>query len=126
MDTDKIIQDLNRRFAAPLPEFYLRRIIFWYDEEREFEDKLDDIELENAKLVVLTGTNNFEVKKLLSIDDKSSNYLIYSPFSYDKPDDNWLINMELYSEEFRADLNSIWMNEMNLPATPVIRKQVKA
>ena len=30
MDTDKIIQDLNRRFAAPLPEFYQRRIIFWY------------------------------------------------------------------------------------------------
>ena len=28
MDTDKIIQDLNRRFAAPLPEFYRRRIIF--------------------------------------------------------------------------------------------------
>lgn len=22
MDTDKIIQDLNRRFAAPLPEFF--------------------------------------------------------------------------------------------------------
>ena len=30
MDTDKVIQDLNRRFAAPLPEFYQRRIIFWY------------------------------------------------------------------------------------------------
>ena len=27
MDADKIIQDLNRRFAAPLPEFYQRRII---------------------------------------------------------------------------------------------------
>ncbi len=26
MDTDKIIQDLNRRFAAPLPEFYQRRM----------------------------------------------------------------------------------------------------
>lgn len=35
MDTDKIIQDLNRRFAAPLPEFYQRRIIFWYDEDKE-------------------------------------------------------------------------------------------
>ncbi len=22
MDTDKVIQDLNRRFAVPLPEFY--------------------------------------------------------------------------------------------------------
>ena len=42
MDTDKIIQDLNRRFAAPLAEFYQRRIIFWYDEDKKFEDKLDE------------------------------------------------------------------------------------
>ena len=43
MDTDKIIQDLNRRFAAPLADFYQRRIIFWYDEDKEFEDKLDEV-----------------------------------------------------------------------------------
>lgn len=49
MDLDTVQQDLNRRFAAPLPEFYNRRIIFWYDEEREFEEKLDDVDgaLEN-------------------------------------------------------------------------------
>ena len=35
MDTDKIIQDLNRRFAVFLPEFYQRRIIFWYDEDKD-------------------------------------------------------------------------------------------
>ena len=29
MDSEKIIQDLNRRFAAPLPEFYKRRIVVW-------------------------------------------------------------------------------------------------
>ena len=51
MDTDKIIQDLNSRFAAPLPEFYQRRIIFWYDEDKEFEDKLDEVVLENAKVI---------------------------------------------------------------------------
>ena len=27
MDLDTIIRDLNKRFAAPLPEFYKRRII---------------------------------------------------------------------------------------------------
>ena len=59
MDTDKIIQDLNRRFAAPLPEFYQRRIIFWYDEDKEFEDKLDEVVLENAKVIALTGNNVF-------------------------------------------------------------------
>ena len=83
MDTDKVIQDLNRRFAAPLPEFYKRRIIFWYDEDREFEDKLEDIEIANAKLLVLTGTNNFAAKKLLNVDDTTSNYLVYSPITYE-------------------------------------------
>ena len=62
MDTEKIIQDLNRRFAAPLPEFYRRRIIFWYDEDQEFADKLDDIVLDNARIVRLTGSNAFAVK----------------------------------------------------------------
>lgn len=126
MDLETVIQDLNRRFAVPLTEFYRRRIIFWHDEDREFEDRLEEIQLDNAKLVVLTGSNNFAVKKLLTVDDKTSNFLVYSPLSYNKPDDNWLINIELYSEEFRADLNSIWMDEMGLPASPILRKQVKA
>ena len=59
MDTDKVNQELNRRFAEPLPEFYKRRIIFWHDEDREFEDRLNEIVMDNAKLIVLTGCNNF-------------------------------------------------------------------
>ncbi len=125
MDTDKVIQDLNRRFAAPLPEFYQRRIIFWYDEDREFEDKLDEVVLENAKVVALTGNNVFSVKKLLSVDDLTTNYLVYSPYVYNRPDDNWLLDIELYSEAFRADLISIWMDEMGLASNPAMRKQVK-
>ena len=125
MDIDKVIQDLNRRFAAPLPEFYKRRIIFWYDEDREFEDKLGDIEITNAKLLVLTGTNNFAAKKLLNVDDTTSNYLVYSPITYESLEDDWLLNIELYSEEFRADLISIWMNEMDLPVTPDFRRLMK-
>ena len=125
MDTDKIIQDLNRRFAAPLAEFYQRRIIFWYDEDKEFEDKLDEVVLENAKVIALTGNNAFSVKKLLSVDDLSTNYLVYSPCVYNRPDDNWLLDVELYSEEFRADLISIWMDEMGLISNPAMRKQVK-
>ena len=125
MDLDTIIRDLNKRFAAPLPEFYKRRIIFWYDEDREFEDKLDDIQIDNAKLLVLTGTNNFAAKKLLNVDDTTGNYLVYSPISYESQEDDWLLNIELYSEEFRADLVSIWMNEIDLPATPDFRRLVK-
>ena len=124
-DIEKITQELNKRFAAPLPEFYKRRIIFWYDEDREFEDKVEDLALDNARVLVLTGCNNFEAKKLLAVDDTTNNYLVYCPLRYEKPEDNWLINIELYSEDFRADLNSIWMDEMGLPNNATVRRMVK-
>ena len=125
MDSDKITQELNQRFTAPLPEFYKRRIVFWYDEDGEFQDRLDEITLNNAKLLVLTGTNNFDVKKLLSVDDTTNDYLVYCPLPYEKPEDNWLLDIELYSEEFRADLISIWMDELGISAAPAMRKLVR-
>lgn len=125
MDTDKVIQDLNRRFSQPLPEFYKRRIIFWQDEEREFEDKLGEIELINAKLVILTGSNSFTIKKLLAVDDTASNFVVYRPFTFKCHEDNWLLNIELYSEEFRSDLLSVWMDEMHIPTNTTYRKIVK-
>ena len=125
MDAEKIIQDLNRRFAAPLPEFYKRRIVVWIDEDQEFVDKLDEITLGGAKVVALTGTNNFYVKKLLAVDDPTSNYLVYRPFAYESDEDNWLLDVELYGEEFRADLVSMWMDEMGIPKTPALRRGFK-
>lgn len=123
-DSERVIQELNRRFAQPLPEFYSRRIIFWYDEEREFEDKVAEMALSDAKIVQLTETNNFEVKKLLTVDDKNSNYCVYSPVT--SPDEqNWLLPVQLYSEEFRADLISMWLEEMQIENTANIRKTVK-
>lgn len=125
MDTNNIMQELNRRFAEPLPEFYERHIIFWYDEDREFEDKIEEMILDNAKVIVLDGSNNFEVKKLLSYDDKENNYLVYDPIVHNNIEDNWLLDIELYSEEFRADLISIWMAEMGIDSNPDLRKHVK-
>lgn len=125
MDTEKIQQDLTRRFAEPLPEFYKRRIIVWKDEDREFIDKLDEIQIEGVKVIALTGTNNFAVKKLLNKDDTESDYLVYCPIAYESQEDNWLLDIELYSEEFRADLISIWMDEMGVPQTVDLRRGFK-
>ena len=125
MDAEKIIQDLNRRFAAPLPEFYKRRIIVWHDEDQEFLDQISDMELTNAKIIALTETNHFYVKKLLNFDDTAGNYLLYVPISYESKEDNWLLDIELYSEEFRADLVSMWMAELSVPQTPALRKCFK-
>ena len=126
MDTEKVVSELNKRFAQPLPPYYKRRVIFWLDEEREYADKLDDFELENAKLVQLTGSNLFTVKKLLGHDDPYGNYVIYCPVSYEKLEDNWLLDIQLYSgEPYRTDLISQWMSEMHLFDNQQMRSMVK-
>ncbi|MBQ9210204.1 MAG: BREX-1 system phosphatase PglZ type A [Clostridia bacterium] len=126
MDTEKVVSDLNKRFAQQLPPYYKRRVVFWLDEEREYADKLDDFELENAKLIQLTGSNLFTVKKLLGHDDPYGNYVVYCPVAYEKLEDNWLLDIQLYSgEPYRTDLISQWMSEMHLFDSQDIRRLVK-
>lgn len=117
---------LTERFDAPLPEFYKRRIVFWHDEDGEFADAIDELDLPGVSVVKLTGTNNFAVKKLLSSDDLTGDYLIYDPLSYEKDQhDDWLLDIRLYSEEFRADLVSMQMEELLVEPSSAMRKTMK-
>lgn len=106
MSTESIQFTLRERFAAPLPEFYCRRIIFWKDEDREFEKDVDELNLEGVKIIKLTGTNNFAVKKLLLHDDLESDYLVYCPITYTSDEDNWLQDIEYYSVKGLSPLSS--------------------
>ena len=125
MTKDKIESTLRERFAKPLPDCYDRRIVFWYDSEREFEDILDELDIPDVKLLRLTGDNFFEVKMILSETDTASNYLVYDPIVYAKREDNWLRDIQLYSEQFRADLISMQMDELHIPQTTQMRRTMK-
>lgn len=124
MDTDNVMLDLCRRFAAPLPEYYHRRVIFWQDEEREFDGRVEELVPENVRLLRLDRGNAFAVKRALH-EDAHSSFLVYCPLRYETLEDDWLLDARLYSEAFRADLVSIWMEEMGLPAQPALRRLVK-
>ena len=121
-----IEQTLKERFAAPLVDNYKRRIIFWQDPDGEFSDLVDELCLDGVKTLKLTGKNNFAAKMFLSETDTDSNYLVYNPISYSDIRDNWLLDIELYSEEFRADLLSIRMQELGMPTTSQMRKAMKS
>ena len=121
-----IKKTLTERFAAVLPDNYNRRIIFWQDPDGEFSAQVDELCPEGVKLLKLTGSNNFAAKQLLSETDTQSDYLVYNPVSYSDVRDNWLLDIELYSEEFRADLLSIRMQELNMSPTSHMRKAMKS
>ncbi len=126
MLSETIKPRLSERFAAPLPEFHKRRIIFWHDEDGEFTEMVNELALGGVTLVKLTGKNNFAIKKLLAADDLTSDYLVYDPLTYEKDQkDDWLLDIKLYSEEFRADLVSIQMEELLVEPTSAMRKTMK-
>lgn len=122
MDLASIERDLERRFAAELPEYYRRRIIFWHDDEGEFADGVRSLSLESARVLVVERGALFAAKRLLTVDDTESNFLVYVPYPYTATEENWLLPIELYSEQFRADLLSLWLGEMGLEATADMRR----
>jgi len=125
MDLQEIIKDLKKRFDKDYPEFYNRRIVIWMDQDKEFEDAIDDIEIENVKVLKMKEDNKFQVKKTLCCDDIESDYLLYCPVYFEKNEDNWIMDIFKYSEAFRADKVSIEIAEMQLMDTVSIRREVK-
>lgn len=110
MDIQKITQQLNSEFTSDK-----RKLVFWYDENKEFIDEINNLIFDNAKILVINGNDYFKTKYLLEVIDKKSNYLIYAPFS--KPEDinNPLLDTLLYSKQFFADYYSLLADELNIP-----------
>ena len=125
MSDESMQKVLVERFKAPLREHYQRRIIFWRDEDKEFEADFDAIEIPNVIKVKRTGKNNFDLKKLLIHDDLTSNFLVYDPCSFENVHDDWLRDIVLYSEDYRADYTSMIMAELNMENSVIMRKTTK-
>lgn len=125
MNTDTVQQKLAERFALPLAENYRRRIIFWQDPDGEFASMTDELQLPGVKILKLTGSNNFAAKMLLSQTDTESDYLVYNPIAYTDARDNWLLDIEKYSEKFQADLISLRMQDLNMPDNPTLRRKMR-
>lgn len=84
-----------------------RKLVFWYDEKREFVDDIESLLLDNVKKHYLTEANSFKTKVLLEREDKESNYLIYAPFPKPNSRENHLADTIKYSKNFSADRSSL-------------------
>ena len=93
MNIKQIIDCLNAEFTGDT-----RKLVFWYDDNGEFVEDMQNVELENAKVYFLQADNQFATKLFLERQDTTTNYLIYAPFP--KPDvrDNHLEDTLLYDK----------------------------
>lgn len=116
---------LNARFRAPLKDYYRRRIIVWKDEDSEFADAVAEMTLDNARILTMQKDRMFELRRQVEVDFADENLLIYCPMKFDKPQENWLLDVFLYSEEFRADYWSLLFDELHVENTRPVREYAK-
>jgi uncharacterized protein (TIGR02687 family) len=91
-----------------------QRIVFWNDPEQEFQNTLPFIMLDGVKTLRLDKVGTLEAKILLERGEANSKYLIYAPTEEPDYDDDWLLDIRLYSRSFRADRSSILLQELGL------------
>ena len=122
MNIKQIIDRLNAEFTGDT-----RKLVFWYDDNGEFVEDMQNVELDNAKVYFLQPDNQFATKLFLERQDTTTNYLIYAPFP--KPDvrDNHLEDTLLYSKRFFADRASLLLVDLGIDEKykPIIEKHIK-
>lgn len=122
LNLKQIIDRLNAEFAGDT-----RKLVFWYDDKADFEEDIDSVQLENAKILRLEQGNQFATKYLLERQDKTTNYLIYAPFPKPDVSENHLEDTMLYSKRFYADRASLLSVDLGIEGKykPIIEKHIK-
>lgn len=133
MEIDKVREMLKIRFNEGFDFPYERHILFWYDDTGSFASEIDNLGIDNVKVLKINYTekgipnNIFKIKYTLEVEDTKSNFLIYSNKARPKNENNWLLDIEEYSTQFRADRSAIVIDEfdMDFAVKEVIDKYIE-
>ena len=122
LNLKQIADKLNAEFTGDV-----RKLVFWYDDNAEFAEDIDTLELENAKVLHLAPDNQFYTKYFLECVDRTTNYLVYAPFAKPAIRDNHLADTIRYSKEFFADRASLLALDLGIDERykPVIQHYIK-
>ena len=90
------------------------RIVFWNDPDREFQSTLPFVMLDGVTALRLDQVGALEVKIRLERDEPTTKFLLYAPTEEPDFEDDWLLDIRLYSRSFRADRASILLQDLGL------------
>src|SRR5688500_5137158 len=108
-DTKQITTTLNRLFNEER-----QRIVFWNDPDREFQSMLPFLMLDGVTMLRLDEGGALEAKIRLEREEPDGKFLLYAPTEEPDYEDDWLLDIRLYSRSFRADRASILLQELGL------------
>jgi uncharacterized protein (TIGR02687 family) len=90
------------------------RLVFWNDPDREFDMYLPAIRIPEVTVVRLNEVGGLAAKILVEREQPKGKFLLYSPSEEPEYNEDWLLDVRLYSKNFRADRASIILNDLGL------------
>jgi uncharacterized protein (TIGR02687 family) len=120
MDINHVTDALKKIISGRNPSSG-RQLVFWYDGEGEFENLLPEIKIDGLRVIRMDTYGTLELKILLEQGEfKEQSCLLYAP-SHEPPyEDDWLLDIKLFSYVFHADKASMVLGELKLE-TPSMR-----
>ena len=109
MQLEQLQQGLQHAFFTDR-----HRIVFWYDAPGHFVDSLSDLALEGVQVINMAGESTLGVKLRLELEEPEMPTLLYFPSAEPAPEEDWLLDIKLYSGRFYADRVSMIFNELGL------------
>lgn len=109
MDSKQLLDGLKQAFFTEG-----HRLVFWHDPDQAFADSLAELDLPDVQILNMQAASTLEVKLKLELEDTQGKYLLYFPCAEPELDDDWLLDMRLYSRSFHADRISMIFNELGL------------
>lgn len=104
----------NRIQQALSQLFKDHRVVFWYDEKREFRDVFETLQIDAVEKIEIDN-NEFTLKHRILCEEPKQLFLVYRESNRPEDPQNWLLDIELDNVVFTADQSAIWLSELGLP-----------
>ena len=112
---------LKGAFSRDTERKRTRKIIFWYDSKQEYEDFINELELEDTEIIKYDN-NSFWIRYHIEKEELNKNIIIYLPFERKKGIDNDLLDLETANSDLLFNPDSTTMRLKNLGLTEDCRK----
>ena len=108
MDTNQIKSGLTNLYDKG------QRIVFWHDPDGEFTEMVPDLALTDVSVLRLDETPTLEAKVTIELEQPDARFLIYETGDQPTPEQDWLLDIRLYADQFAADRSSMILKELGL------------
>ena len=123
MKAEQVDQALHQKFVTEG-----ERLVFWHDPNGEFSDYVESSVagvIADVQVLDVAIVGGLSAKLRLEREDRTGKYLVYSTGQFPSAEEDWLLDIRLYSAQFHADVASLWLQELGLSSLS-LRDHLKA